>query len=100
MHKAEQDLTLPVRGHVAARSFRAASDKDMRALLIVGIVLVVIGIASLFVSVPHRETHGVQIGGAEVGVQTRSSERIPLPASIAIIIGGIVLAAVGGRARS
>lgn len=72
----------------------------MRALLIVGILLLVIGIASLFVSIPHSEKHGVQIGGAEIGVQTRSSERIPLPASIAIIIGGIVLAAVGGRALS
>ncbi len=72
----------------------------MRALLILGVLLLVLGIASLFVSIPRTEKSGVKIGGAEVGVQTRSSERIPLPASIAIIAGGIVLAAVGGRARS
>jgi hypothetical protein len=79
----------------------AASDYRMRALLIVGILLLVLGIASLFVSIPrNNEKHGVQIGGAEVGVETRSSERIPLPASVAIIIGGIVLSVVGGRAGS
>jgi hypothetical protein len=72
----------------------------MRALLIVGVLLVVIGIASLFVGIPRSEKHGVQIGGAEVGVETRSSERIPLPASIAIIVGGIVLSAVGGRGQA
>jgi hypothetical protein len=71
----------------------------MRALLILGILLLVIGIASLFVSIPHREKHGVKVGGADIGVQTSTSERIPLPASIAIIIGGIVLSAVGARAR-
>jgi hypothetical protein len=72
----------------------------MRALLIIGIVLIVLGIASLFVTVPRQEKSGVKIGGAEIGVQTRTSERIPLPASIAIIVGGIVLAAVGGRSRT
>ncbi len=71
----------------------------MRALLVVGIVLLVLGIASLFVSIPRNQKSGVKIGGAEIGVQTRTSERIPLPASIAIIAGGIVLSAVGGRAR-
>lgn len=70
----------------------------MRGLLIVGILLLVLGIASLFVGIPRSEKHGVQIGGADIGVKTSTSERIPLPASIAIIIGGIVLSAVGGRA--
>lgn len=69
----------------------------MRALLIVGVLLIVLGIVSLFVGIPHRQSSGVRIGGAQIGVQTQTSERIPLPASIAIIIGGVVLAAVGGR---
>jgi uncharacterized membrane protein len=72
----------------------------MRALLIVGILLLVLGVASLFVGIPRSEKHGVAIGGAEVGVETHSSERIPLVASIALIAGGVVLAAVGARARA
>jgi ABC-type enterochelin transport system permease subunit len=69
----------------------------MRALLILGILLIVLGIVSLFVGIPHQQSSGLEVGGAKIGVQTRTSERIPLPASIAIIVGGVVLAAVGGR---
>jgi hypothetical protein len=74
--------------------------ENMRVLLILGILLLVLGVASLFVGIPRSEKHGVAIGGAEVGVETHSSERLPLPASIIMIAGGIVLAAVGGRARA
>jgi ABC-type enterochelin transport system permease subunit len=69
----------------------------MRALLVIGILLIVLGIVSLFVGIPHQHDSGIQVGSAKIGVQTQTSERIPLPASIAIIIGGVVLAAVGGR---
>jgi ABC-type enterochelin transport system permease subunit len=70
----------------------------MRALLVVGILLIVLGVVSLFVGLPQRHSSGVKIGGAEIGVQTKTSERIPLPASIAIILGGVALAALSGRA--
>jgi uncharacterized membrane protein len=69
----------------------------MRVLLIIGILMIVLGIVSLFVSIPHRESSGLKFGGAQIRVQTQTSERIPVPASIAIILGGVVLAAVGGR---
>ena len=69
----------------------------MRGLLVFGVLLILLGVASLFISIPHRQTSGLKIGDAQIGVQTQTSERFPLPASIAIIIGGVVLAAVGGR---
>lgn len=69
----------------------------MRALLALGILMIVLGIVSLFVGIPQRHSSGVKIGDAHIGIQTQTSERIPLPASIAIILGGVVLAAVGGR---
>jgi len=69
----------------------------MRALLVIGVLLIVFGIASLFVGIPQRHSSGLTFGDAHIGVQTQTSERIPLPASIAIIVGGVVLAAVGGR---
>ncbi len=71
----------------------------MRALLVLGIALLVLGIASLFVSIPHREVQGIKIGDAQLGVQTQTSERIPMPASVALILGGVVLLAVGARSR-
>ena len=69
----------------------------MRALLVIGVLLIILGIVSLFVGVPHRQSSGIKVGGAQIGVQTQTWERIPLPASIAIIAGGVLLAAVGGR---
>ncbi len=71
----------------------------MRALLFIGIVLLVLGIASLFVTIPHREVQGVRIGDAQFGIQTQTSERIPVPVSVALIVGGVVLVAVGARSR-
>jgi hypothetical protein len=70
----------------------------MRALLVIGILLIVLGVVSLFVGIPQRHSSGIKIGGAEIGVQTKSSERMPLPASIAIILGGVALAALSARA--
>ncbi|MGI9104342.1 MAG: hypothetical protein ACR2IF_18015 [Terriglobales bacterium] len=72
----------------------------MKGLLVFGVILIVLGIASLFITIPHKQTSGVRIGGAEIGVQTQTSERFPLPASIAVIVGGVVLTAVGARSRS
>ena len=69
----------------------------MRVLLVIGVLLIVFGIASLFVGIPQRHSSGLKIGDAQFGVQTQTSERIPLPASIVIIVGGVVLAAVGGH---
>ncbi len=71
----------------------------MRALLVIGILMIVLGVVSLFVGIPHRNSSGIKIGGAQIGVQTQTSEPFPLPASIAIIVGGVILTAVGARAR-
>ena len=71
----------------------------MRSLLFIVIALLVLGIASLFISIPHTENHGIKVGDSQLGVQTQTSERIPMPASIALILGGVVLVAVGARSR-
>ena len=69
----------------------------MRGLLVIGVILIVLGVVSLFVGIPRQHSSGIKVGDASIGVQTRTSERIPLAASIAIIAGGVALAAVGGR---
>lgn len=67
----------------------------MRPLAIIGIIVLVLGVASLFVGLPRTENHGIKVGDASVGVQTRTTERLPLIASIAMIIGGGVVTAAG-----
>src|ERR1039458_8851194 len=47
----------------------------MKILLYVGLILVVLGIASLVVPVPHTEREGIKVGNTNLGVQTSHSER-------------------------
>jgi hypothetical protein len=60
----------------------------MKPLFWVGLVVLILGIASFVVAIPQRETHGIKVGDASVGVTTKSSEKV------SPVIGGI-LCAVG-----
>jgi len=69
----------------------------MKNLLFVGLLLVVLGVASLIVPIPHSETHGVKIGDANIGLQTSHSERVSPIISIVLIAGGIALTIASAR---
>ncbi len=76
-------------------------NRGMRALLIVGTLLLLVGIASLFVPVPRRERHGIEAGGLSVGFETTSREKVH-PMISAVLIGGgiaLILSAKGGLRR-
>jgi hypothetical protein len=72
----------------------------MKMLLIAGLVVIALGIASLVVPVPHTETEGIKVGGAKLGVQTSHSERVSPLISIVLIAGGIALSIAGARSRN
>jgi hypothetical protein len=71
----------------------------MKMLLYVGLILVVLGIASLVVPIPHTQTQGIKVGDANFGVQTSHSERVAPVISIVLIAGGIALSIAGARSR-
>jgi hypothetical protein len=71
----------------------------MKILLIAGLLVVVLGIASLFVPIPHSERQGIKIGDASIGVQTSHSERVSPIISVVLIAGGIALTLAGTRGR-
>ena len=71
----------------------------MKILLVAGIILIVLGVASLVVPIPHTQTDGVKIGGASLGVQTTHSERVSPIVSVVLIAGGIALGIGGARSR-
>ena len=71
----------------------------MKMLLFAGLLVVVLGIASLVVPIPHSETQGIKIGDANIGVQTTHSERVSPIVSIVLIAGGIALTIAGARTR-
>jgi len=72
----------------------------MKMLLFAGLLLVVLGIASLVVPIPHSETEGIKVGNTNFGVQTSHSERVSPIISIVLIAGGIALSIAGTRSRN
>ncbi|MGD0825915.1 MAG: hypothetical protein ABR908_15110 [Terriglobales bacterium] len=71
----------------------------MKILLFAGLILIVLGVASLVVPIPHTQTEGVKVGGASLGVQTSHSERVSPIVSVVLIAGGIALGIGGARSR-
>ncbi len=69
----------------------------MKPLFWVGLVLLVLGIASFFVAIPRQEKHGISVGDASIGVTTRSDQKTPTWLSGVLVVGGIVLMGVGGK---
>jgi hypothetical protein len=66
--------------------------------MVIGLILVVLGLASLFVPIPHRVRHGVQAGPISLGVETTERERVHPGISAVLIAGGVVLM-IAGRKR-
>jgi hypothetical protein len=62
----------------------------MKALPLIGVLLLVLGVLSFIVPVPHSEDHGVKIGDTKIGVRTESSDRLPPAAGIVLLAGGVV----------
>lgn len=69
----------------------------MKGLSLLGIVLILLGALSFVVPLPHRENHGVKIGDAKIGIQTQTSERLPIAASIALLGAGALALVLGSR---
>jgi uncharacterized membrane protein HdeD (DUF308 family) len=69
----------------------------MKGLPLVGVVLLVLGLLVFVVPVPHRESHGVKIGDAKIGVETENSEKLPPAVGIVLLAGGILALVTGLR---
>jgi hypothetical protein len=66
----------------------------MKALFAVGLVVLVLGLVSLVVPLPHTERTGVQLGGVSVGVNTHHSETVsPVVSGLLILVGAGLIAA-------
>lgn len=72
----------------------------MKALFIVGLIILVLGIVSFFVPVPHTEHHGLDAGDIHVGVNTHSDEMLPPYVGVGLIVVGGLLMVTGGRKRN
>jgi uncharacterized membrane protein len=69
----------------------------MKVLPIVGVLLLVLGILSFVVPLPHQEKHGIKVGDAKFSIQTENSEKLPSTVGIILIGGGVVALILGLR---
>jgi hypothetical protein len=69
----------------------------MKTLMLVGVIVLVLGIISFFVPVPHSEHHGVHIGDAHVGITTQHENMVPPAVSIVLVVVGAGLMIAGRK---
>jgi hypothetical protein len=60
----------------------------LKILFWAGLVVLILGIASLFVPIPRNEREGVKLGPVSVGVETRHDEKVSPIVSAVLILGG------------
>jgi hypothetical protein len=70
----------------------------MKALFGIGLVVLILGILSFFVPIPHSEHHGVSAGDVHLGVTTHDDERVP-PAfgAVLLVVGAGMMIAGRGK---
>lgn len=76
-----------------------AGGTEMKLLLWIGVLLLALGIISLFVPIPHTDTQTFKAGDVSFGVQTHHSERVPPVVSAVLILGGVGLMMTGARQK-
>ena len=69
----------------------------MKALFAVGLVILVLGVASLFVPIPEKERSGIEVGGVSLGVETTHKEKVSPIVSGVLILAGAGLMIAGQR---
>ena len=71
----------------------------MKNLFWIGLVVLVLGLASLVVPIPRTQRDTLKVGGFSIGAETSQSEKLPPLASAVMIIGGVSMMFVR-KARS
>ena len=69
----------------------------MNSVRAVVLLLLVLGLLSFVVPVPHSEDHSLKIGNAKIGVQTQSSEKLPPAVGMVLLAGGVLALVLGSR---
>jgi hypothetical protein len=70
----------------------------MKGLAIAGVLVLILGIISFFVPMPHEQHHGVSVGDAHVGVTTEHDQKVPAALSAVLVVVGAGLVIAGRKA--
>jgi hypothetical protein len=71
----------------------------MKALFAVGLLVLILGVASLFVPIPQKDRAGVEIGGVSLGVETSHKEKVSPIVSAVLILAGAGMMIAGQRKK-
>ena len=69
----------------------------MKAVAVVGAIILVLGVLSFVVPFPSYHHHGVSVGDAHIGVTTEHDEKLPPAAGIVMIVLGAGLIIAGRK---
>ena len=69
----------------------------MKAFFLVGLAVLILGIVSLIVPIPHNEHSGISVGGVSVGVEALHEEKVHPALSGLMILGGLGAMVAGKR---
>ena len=69
----------------------------MKALAMVGVVVLILGVLSFVVPFPSYHHHGVKVGDSSIGVTTEHDEKLPPATGIALLVVGGVLVFAGRK---
>jgi hypothetical protein len=68
----------------------------MKALMLVGVILIVLGIFSFVMPFPHYHHHGFRVGDSRVGLTTEHDEKLPPAIGVVMVVVGAGLM-ISGR---
>lgn len=71
----------------------------MKPLFTIGLIVLILGILSFFVPVPHSEHHGVNAGDVHLGVTTHHENMLPPAVSIVLLVVGAGMM-IAGHSKS
>ena len=63
----------------------------MKALMLVGVVILLLGIVSFLVPFPSYQHHGVTVGDSHIGITTEQQEKLPPAVGIVLVVVGAIL---------
>ena len=73
--------------------------EDLKPLFIVGLVVLVLGIASLFIALPKKERHAIEVGDVSIGVQTTEKKTVsPIVSGVLVVAGAGLM--IAGRSKT
>jgi hypothetical protein len=69
----------------------------MKSLALAGVVVLILGIVSFFIPMPHESHHGVNVGDAHIGVTTEHDRKVPPALSVVLVVVGAGLVIAGRK---